>query len=238
MIKIIKLIGKVLFIFTLFMYFLERKRPERTYLNNSKHDLLNVLAGITNKVAASLITKRTYSVLDTAKSKKFGILNVIKLPNTSKSIFALILIDLWMYWWHRMNHELPLLRRFHKFHHEDQSLNTTSAVRFHIIEIIISSVMRLVVFLTLGIERKHINIYEKILLPVISFNHSNIKLSLKQDLDFRKFIVSPEMHRTHHSTDSQEANSNYSSILPYWDIIFKTYTKFPKKTVEFGQMKK
>lgn len=232
--KIFKFFGKGLFVFIIFLYFLERKKPEREYPNQENHDLLNISTGVTNNLISSFIVKKTYFVFDVVNGKNLDLLNFVKLNTLFKGILAITLIDLWMYWWHRINHESPLLWRLHKVHHEDESLNTTSAVRFHFLEIIISTFMKILILLPFGIEKKHINIYEKILSSVIFFNHSNIKISPKLDFIFRKFIVSPEMHRTHHSTDSSEANSNYSSVFPYWDIIFKTYTKNPKKRVDFG----
>lgn len=234
MIKFLKLSSKYILIFIFFIYFLERKKPERVYLEQNKHDFFNILIGFINNILSSFIVKKTYFIFDLAKSKKIGLLNFIKLPSFLNYIIALTFIDFWMYWWHRINHEVPFLWKFHKFHHEDKSLNSTSAVSFHSLEIIISTFMRILILLPFGINLNQIKTYEKILSMVIFFNHSNIKISNKLDLIFRNVIVSPEMHRTHHSKDSEEANSNYSSINPYWDIIFKTYTKNPKKKVDFG----
>lgn len=232
--KIFKIITKIVFVFILFIYFLERKKPERVYLEQNKHDFFNISLGIINNIISSVIVKKTYFVFDLAKNKKVGLLNFIKLPTFLNYLIALTFIDFWMYWWHRINHEVPFLWKFHKLHHTDESLDSTSAIRFHPLEIIISSFIRIIVLLPFGINPEHITLYEKILSSVIFFNHSNINISNKLDFIFRRFIVSPEIHRTHHSNNIEEANSNYSSVSPYWDMLFKTYTRNPKKKVDFG----
>ena len=139
-----------------------------------------------------------------------------------------------MYWWHRANHELPFLWFFHKFHHKDEKMSTSTVLRFHPGELIMSFLVKTVIFVLLGIHSWIIIFYGIILFVVITFHHSNLFISDKVDFFLRNFIASPKMHRIHHSRIKSETNSNYGSVFPYWDKIFRTYIKTPSKPVEFG----
>ena len=139
-----------------------------------------------------------------------------------------------MYWWHRINHEWSFLWYFHKFHHVDTKLNSTTALRFHTGELLLSYVTKIIAFSLLGISLTAVLVHSVLLFPIIVFHHSNLKISERWDLFFRRFIVTPRMHRIHHSVIKSETNSNYSSVLPYWDMLFRSYVKKPSKEIEFG----
>ncbi len=144
------------------------------------------------------------------------------------------MIDIFMYWWHRVNHEWRILWYFHKFHHADTKLNSTSALRFHAGELLLSYVTKIIAFSLLGISLSAILVHSLLFFPIIVFHHSNLKISERWDLFFRRFIVTPLMHRIHHSVIKSETNSNYSSVLPYWDRLFRSYVKKPSKEIVFG----
>ena len=231
----LSLIGKALVIsFLVIDYIIEKKRPQIIYHKNITHDLANVSTGLTDKIFTSLISVGSSPLFEKAEKNKTGTLQKIQIPAALKIIPALLIIDCFMYWWHRMNHRLPFLWRFHKFHHQDLYLNSTSAIRFHPAEIIISGLLRIIVFIPLGIEKKQLAIYEKIFFPVITLHHSNIEISQGLDFFLRKFIVSPEMHRIHHSDKLSEAHTNFGSVLPYWDMVFGSYTSLPAENLQFG----
>ncbi|MFN4149603.1 MAG: sterol desaturase family protein [Candidatus Sericytochromatia bacterium] len=206
------------------IYLAEKIYPNKKHDNQIKHDISNVIVGIENRVINQIIVKKTYSLFDKAKESNFGLLRQIKINSIFELIISLLIIDLFMYWWHRLNHENDFLYKFHNFHHLEKDLNSTSAIKFHFMEITLSSLVRFLVLLPLGIDKKHIDFYEKILSLVIAFNHSNIKISNEANILFNIFIVSPKMHRIHHSDNIIESNSNYSSVLPIWDIVFNSYT--------------
>jgi sterol desaturase/sphingolipid hydroxylase (fatty acid hydroxylase superfamily) len=132
-------------------------------------------------------------------------------------------MDAWMYGWHRANHRIPLLWRFHRVHHSDPRLDVTTAARFHIGEIALSSTLRLAVFPLLGVALWQALLYEALLLPIIQFHHSNVALPERWDRLLRWVIVTPNMHRVHHSRFQPETDSNYSSIFSFWDRLARTF---------------
>lgn len=206
------------------IYLSEKIYPNKKQTNQIKHDISNIIIGVENRAINQIIVKKTYSLFDKAKESNFGLLRQMKFSNILELTISLLLIDLFMYWWHRANHENNFLYKFHNLHHLEKDLNSTSAIKFHFMEIIISSFVRLLVLLPLGVDRKHIDTYEKILSLVIAFNHSNINISNETNLLFNMLIVSPKMHRIHHSDNVIESNSNYSAVLSIWDILFDSYT--------------
>jgi len=214
------------------IYLAEHLLPQRRDLIDYKHDFINIVTGLLNLIIAGLGGYVLILCLSYAESRHFGLL--FYLPFYLQVAFGLLLSDLFMYWWHRLNHQLPFLWRFHQFHHTDTKLNTTSAVRFHYIELIISYLIKIPVFMLLGVSPLVVILYNFIFLPIVILHHSNIRISPFTDHLLRHFVVSPRMHRTHHSVLIHETNSNYSSVLPYWDKLFKSYRNDPAKEITFG----
>jgi sterol desaturase/sphingolipid hydroxylase (fatty acid hydroxylase superfamily) len=137
-------------------------------------------------------------------------------------IIDLLLLDLWIYWWHRGNHLLPFLWRFHEVHHLDEFLDVTSAVRFHFGEVILSALVRAAVIFALSIPLASVVVFETLVLMSAIFHHSNVKLPppLERALSF--IIVTPSLHWVHHHANRRDTDSNYSSILSVWDRIFQS----------------
>lgn len=214
------------------VYLAEQITPQRRYKIDYRHDGINLLIGVFNLAVAGLGGYLLQKSIVMAQVQHFGLLYF--LPLWAQLTAGLILSDLFMYWWHRANHLIPFLWRFHRFHHEDKKLNTSSAVRFHFVELIISYFLKIPVFIFLGISRETVILYSFIFLPVVILHHSNIRIADVADSIVRYFIVSPKMHRIHHSMHRRETNSNYGSVLPYWDILFKSYIKKPEGTIRFG----
>jgi len=136
---------------------------------------------------------------------------------------GLLLFDAWMYAWHVLNHKLPLLWRFHAVHHADRELDTSSALRFHTGEIILSGCARLAVLPAIGLTIQQLLLYETMLLPVILFHHANVRIPKRLDEWIRAVIVTPRMHWVHHSRLRPETDSNYASVLSVWDRLFGTF---------------
>jgi sterol desaturase/sphingolipid hydroxylase (fatty acid hydroxylase superfamily) len=132
-----------------------------------------------------------------------------------------------MYLWHRANHAIPFLWRFHRMHHSDPAVDVTTALRFHVGEITLSSTLRLAVIPLLGLRLGEVILYETLLLPVIAFHHSNVALPEKWDRRLRAVIVSPNMHRVHHSDWQPETDSNFSSIFSWWDRLGRSFRLRP-----------
>lgn len=218
----------------LIIYVAEHLFPERKKIIDHKHDLFNLLIGAFDVVLIFFTGIIFNKFINWAEANHIGLMNQFALNELIKIVVEFILIDLFMYWWHRANHELPFLWFFHKFHHKDEKMSTSTVLRFHPGELIMSFLVKTVIFVLLGIHSWIIIFYGIILFVVITFHHSNLFISDKVDFFLRNFIASPKMHRIHHSKIKSETNSNYGSVFPYWDKIFRTYIKTPSKPVEFG----
>lgn len=218
----------------LLIYFSEHIFPEKKSLIDHKHDLYNIFIGVINLVFVFFGGYYFQQFIEYTNAKQFGILQWLNLPFSLQLIVGVLCIDCFLYWWHRINHIIPFFWFFHKFHHKDEKMNSTTAVRFHTGELILSYVVKFIFFPLLGISISAVVLHALILFPVILFHHSNLKISMQKDLFLRKFIVTPQMHRVHHSVIKKDTDSNYSSLLPYWDMLFNTYHKKSDKPIEFG----
>ena len=218
----------------LLIYVSEHIFPQRKDLIDHKHDAINILVGLLNLVLVFTGGYYFQQFIEFTNARHFGILQLLQMPFFIELIVGVLFIDCFLYWWHRINHLVPFFWYFHKFHHKDEKMNSTTAVRFHTGELILSYVVKIILFPLLGVSLGSVLLHAFILFPVILFHHSNIKISMEKDLFLRKFFVTPQMHRLHHSVIKFDTDSNYSSILPYWDMIFKTYHKKTDKPVKFG----
>ena len=216
------------------IYTAEHLYPQRKEIIDYKHELFNFLIGVANELIMMAAGFFTVYIISLGEQSQFGLLRWVELPLLVNYIIGFVLLDFWMYCWHRANHGLGLLWYFHRFHHLDTKLNSTSALRFHTGELLLSVIFRAVFIALVGINFSLLIVYSTVLFFVIVLHHSNIKISQRCDLMLRKLIVSPHMHRIHHSVIRAETDSNYSSVFPYWDMLFNSYNKFPQQPVEFG----
>jgi len=191
-----------------------------------RHGVRNIAMGLMNgAVTGILFSGATAFVTEAAERQNVGLLHWLKYPYWPETVMAIILFDLWMYFWHKANHRLPFLWRFHRMHHSDPELDVTTALRFHIGELIFSSVIRCGILFLFGLTLWQLILYEAMLLPVILFHHSNVALPERWDRLLRIFIVTPNMHRVHHSHFQVETDSNYASIFSVWDRLGKSFRK-------------
>ncbi|WP_085906367.1 sterol desaturase family protein [Kiloniella majae] len=137
-------------------------------------------------------------------------------------IFDLILLDCLIYWWHRLNHEVPFLWRFHEIHHLDMNLDTTSALRFHFGEVLLSAFMRVFVVIIFDISLISIIIFEIILLIATLFHHSNVRLPDMFEKALSLVIITPAIHWIHHHALRHDTDSNYGTVFSFWDKIFRS----------------
>lgn len=196
-----------------------------------QHAGRNLTLGLINALLAALLAAL---LLTAAAEAKTGLLHW--LPTASHTtLLALVLQDAWMYAWHRANHTVPLLWRFHRVHHSDAEMDVTSAIRFHPGEIVMSGCLRAGVVLVLGLSLPQVLLYDALLLPVIFFHHSNIRLPEQVDRVLRLVITTPALHRVHHSRQRHECDSNYGSIFSWWDRLLRTFCLRRDGTpVDFG----
>jgi sterol desaturase/sphingolipid hydroxylase (fatty acid hydroxylase superfamily) len=164
-----------------------------------------------------------------AQKQGWGLLNNFDSPYWVTVVIGIVLLDLTIYLQHVMFHAIPILWRLHMVHHADLDYDLTTGLRFHPIEIILSMIIKLSVVVVLGPPALAVIIFEMVLNAAAMFNHGNIRLSLKIDAVLRYFIVTPDMHRVHHSVIIRETNSNFGFNLPWWDRLFGTYRSQPAK---------
>ncbi len=189
-----------------------------------RHDGANLAIGIVNAaLAALLFAGATLIVAEWARAHSFGILRWLGLTGAWSLAASFLLFDLWQYLWHRLNHQVPFLWRFHAVHHADRELSASSGLRFHTGEIVLSSVARLAVLPLIGMTVPQLVVYEAVLLPVILFHHSNLRIRESIDRQLRRLIVTPWMHWVHHSDFRPETDSNFSSVFSFWDRIFGSF---------------
>jgi len=162
-----------------------------------------------------------------AKAHGFGLFNAVELPRLVAILASVILLDLAIYLQHVLFHAVPVLWRLHRMHHADLEFDVTTGVRFHPFEILLSMVIKLVVVAALGAPALAVLVFEVLLNATSMFNHGNVRLPAALDRVMRWIIVTPEMHRVHHSIAPRETNSNFGFNLPWWDRWFGTYRAEP-----------
>ncbi len=200
------------------------------------HGTANLALGVLNALLSSfLFAGSLLIVTEWARSRPFGLLHWIEAPTWVAWPAAFLLFDFWQYVWHRLNHAVPLLWRFHSVHHCDEDLDATSGVRFHTVEILLSATARLAVLPLLGMTVPQLLLYEAVVLPVVLFHHSNIRIPERLDRAIRTVVVTPWMHWVHHSRWQPETDSNFSSLFSWWDRLFRTIRfRDDPTTIELG----
>ena len=187
------------------------------------HIATNLALAAINALIASGFAFAILAVTEWARTRSFGLLNLTSLPIWLHWFGAIVLFDCWQYWWHRFNHRVPLLWRFHAVHHSDAEMDASSGVRFHTGEMVFSFLARLLVLPLLGVTVPQLLVYETISLPVILFHHSNLRIPNRADRCLRWLIVTPWMHYVHHSRWQPETDSNYTSFFSVWDRLFGSF---------------
>lgn len=163
-----------------------------------------------------------------AAKKGIGLFNFIELALWIEITLAFILLDFAIYFQHVISHHVPFFWRFHKVHHTDRDLDASSAIRFHPIEIMLSMLYKCGLVLLMGPAALAVLIFEIVLNASAIFNHANLKLPLRLDKFLRTIIVTPDMHRVHHSIIEGETNSNYGFNFSIWDRLCRTYKAQPQ----------
>ncbi len=164
-----------------------------------------------------------------AEQRDWGLLNQLELSVLAKIILSVLILDLAIYLQHVMFHSAPLLWRLHMVHHSDMDIDVSTGVRFHPIEIMLSLGIKMMAVLLIGAPPASVLIFEIILNGTSMFNHGNVRYSQRTDSFLRLLVVTPEMHRVHHSTIRWETNSNLGFNFPWWDRLFGTYRDQPAK---------
>lgn len=213
-------------------FYLGRRQRLRHGLRNGTLALIN--GGLSAALAPLLVASMAL-----AERHGIGIAHWLQAPTgigaLAAGLLAIVLFDLWMYWWHRANHEIALLWRLHQVHHTDPAMDATTALRFHPGELLLSSLLNALVLLVLGMGLTELTLYKSAMLAVILLHHSNVRLPQRLDAALRRLIVPPSMHRVHHSRIPHETNSNYGTIFSFWDRLFTTFRlRADPRAIVFG----
>jgi len=188
----------------------------------------NLALVVLNTVAARfLIPLSAVAAAMSAQTHELGLLNLFSFSVIIKVVLAVAILDFAIYLQHVLFHAIPIFWRLHRVHHADLDLDVTSGLRFHTLEILLSALIKLGVIALLGAPPLAVVIFEVVLNATAMFNHSNVHLPLGLDRVLRLVLVTPDMHRVHHSVDRSETNSNFGFNLPWWDYFFGTYCDQP-----------
>jgi sterol desaturase/sphingolipid hydroxylase (fatty acid hydroxylase superfamily) len=184
-------------------------------------------------VVDTIILRLTFPILAVglaliAQERGWGLFNALSLPPWLAVLLSILLLDLAIYLQHVLFHAVPGLWRLHRMHHADLEFDVTTGLRFHPVEIVLSMVIKLAVVAALGAPAVAVLLFEVLLNATALFNHANIRLPARVDRMLRWVLVTPDMHRVHHSVLPAETNSNFGFNLPWWDRLLGTYRAQPK----------
>lgn len=178
-------------------------------------------------LARLLLPTAAVGVALTAGEKGWGLLNWWLLPEWLAGLLAVAGLDLAIYTQHRLFHRVPLLWRLHRMHHTDLDLDVTSGARFHPLEILLSQVIKMAIVVMLGAPAWAVVVFEILLNGTAMFNHANVRLDTGFDRWLRLLLVTPDLHRVHHSVIHRETDSNFGFNFPWWDRVLGTYRDQP-----------
>ena len=201
-----------------------RLSKSRRWLNNWGLVLLNTA---TLRIMALALPLLAVGAALDASAKGWGLFNSIDLPLWLETVLAMLILDFLIWGQHLITHKIPLLWRLHRVHHADRDMDVTTAIRFHPVEIALSMLLKIGAVYLLGPSALAVILFEVILNGAAMFNHANMRLPLWLDRIVRLVLVTPDMHRVHHSVHRHEHDSNYGFSLSIWDRMFGTYVAQP-----------
>jgi sterol desaturase/sphingolipid hydroxylase (fatty acid hydroxylase superfamily) len=164
-----------------------------------------------------------------AETRNWGLFNISPIAPWLATLLGLLMLDLAIYFQHVLTHAVPALWRLHRMHHSDLEIDVSTGVRFHPLEIMLSMLFKLALVATLGLSAHCVLLFEVLLNGSSLFNHANVRMASNIDRILRIFIVTPDMHRVHHSVLGRETNSNFGFNLTWWDHLFGTYVAQPER---------
>tara|TARA_Y100000768_G_C23900683_1_gene644927 strand:- start:357 stop:1136 length:780 start_codon:yes stop_codon:yes gene_type:complete len=194
-----------------------------------------IMASLTYVAAIFLVRPSVFYAMELSSNANWGILKLLPNNIIIQASAAFLLMDLSFYYWHRLNHKVNILWRFHNVHHIDRDMDVSTGFRFHFAEVALSSIFRFLQVLVIGPSLLIFLSYEFIFQMCTFFHHSNLRLPLALDNLLKWLVVTPRMHEIHHSNFKNETDSNYSVVFSFWDRIHKTFTKnVPMERVVIG----
>lgn len=173
-------------------------------------------------MSAIVVRPALIGALGWSAHQRFGLAYVADLPPLARAALVFALLDLTFYYWHRLNHEVPFLWRFHNVHHCDPELSVSTSFRFHFGEVALSAVFRVLQVTLIGASLPVYAVYEMAFQLNTLFHHSNVRLPIRLERGLNRVLVTPRMHGIHHSQVREETNSNYAVVLSWWDTLHRT----------------
>lgn len=204
---------------------LQGSKSRRWLTNLGILGVSTLVARLIGSIAVPLVAVGMASL---ATANGWGLFNLITLPPWLEILLAMVLLDGAIWLQHVISHRVPFFWRMHRVHHADRDIDLTTALRFHPFEIALSMAYKAIIVAILGPAIWAVILFEIVLNGSAMFNHANVKLPLWLDGMLRKLIVTPDMHRVHHSVHRDEHDSNYGFCLSIWDRVFGTYTQAPR----------
>lgn len=192
------------------------------------------LALVSTLVVRLVVPGSAIALAAFASAERWGLLNHAQLPRWVAIPVAIVALDLVVYLQHVLFHSIPALMRLHSVHHADPDFDLTTGVRFHPLEILISLLIKLAAVAALGAPVLAVLIFELLLNATAMFNHANVSLPNWLEPWVKRVVVTPDMHRIHHSVIEIERNSNYGFCLSVWDRLLGTYTQAPRGALDIG----
>ena len=207
-----------------------RKKPRfGRYLTNAVLTILATLAG------AMAVRPVGLGLASLSEIRAFGVLNWLALPGWARFTAGFLIMDLTFYYWHRFNHTVHFLWRFHSVHHIDPDLDVTTSMRFHFGEVLLSIFFRAVQVAAIGIAPVTYIVYETCFTLATLFHHSNLQIPVTVERGINRVLVTPRMHGIHHSVVRSELNSNYSVIFRWWDALNRSLVlNVPQSAISAG----
>ncbi|MEO7801961.1 MAG: sterol desaturase family protein [Ginsengibacter sp.] len=221
------------FVFAL-QFVAEHLYPQKRGINNWRNERFNLAIGVLNIALTFIPAAFFVQGIGFLQQHKLGLLHQFNLPLWLLVCITIFVMDFWMYVWHRANHEISFLWRFHRFHHKDTKMNTTTALRFHTAELLLSYPGKGLICFIFGISYLPLVIYEILFFTAVVIHHSNIHITKKQDALYRILFASPLMHRIHHSQRIEETDSNFGGLFSFWDKLFGSWKANAKNDIVFG----
>jgi sterol desaturase/sphingolipid hydroxylase (fatty acid hydroxylase superfamily) len=211
------------------MLFWEWLKPFRRSPELKRARLLRHLSLMTlNAIVLRLISGGgAYGIAVLASEHHWGLFHTVALPSGLTFILGLLALDFAIYAQHVLFHKVPLLWQVHKVHHSDLDFDTTTAIRFHPVEIVLSMFFKMLLVLALGVTPGVVIAFEAVLNGCAHFNHGNVRLGRRLEAWVRTLLITPDLHRIHHSCDPRETDTNFGFSVPWWDRLCGTYRGSP-----------
>jgi sterol desaturase/sphingolipid hydroxylase (fatty acid hydroxylase superfamily) len=193
------------------------------------------ISGLVFAIAMVVVKPATMQALNWAWQRPFGLVHVVSMPFWAQAIVGFLVLDLSFYYWHILNHQVPLLWRFHNVHHIDPDLDVSTGFRFHFGEVLFSTLFRAVQVSLIGMSFGTFVAYELFFQANTLFHHSNVRLPIRLERLLNTVLVTPRMHGIHHSQVRGETNSNYGVVFCWWDRLHRTLgLNVPQERIDIG----